>query len=207
MPETHTPYLAAVTSGAPERWKLDPAEDPSRRRMKLKRNFKYRHYRGSADDAHPPEDDGRRLQRINSKLLAGATLFCAHSARALAHRPAPLASAGYQGSPLGVWCLQICTESRCLWCAATLLHLGHVDCYMHSTNHDLFITGCLSPACSAVLLQAGLEHCSQLRHIAALTHKPVVLTAPQASRSSAAPTSWTATWTTWRRPRRPRPAP
>jgi hypothetical protein len=39
--------------------------------MKLKRNFKYRQYRGSADDPPPPED-GRGLQRIDSKLLAGA---------------------------------------------------------------------------------------------------------------------------------------
>jgi len=43
--------------------------------MKLKRNFKYRHYRGSADDsAPPPEDDGRQLRRIDSKLLAGAVV-------------------------------------------------------------------------------------------------------------------------------------
>ena len=55
----------------PERWKLDPSEDPSRRRMKLKRNFKYRQYRGSSDDPSPHED-GRGLQRIDSKLLAGA---------------------------------------------------------------------------------------------------------------------------------------
>ena len=40
--------------------------------MKLKRNFKYRHYRGSADEPAPPEDDGRQLRRIDSKLLAGA---------------------------------------------------------------------------------------------------------------------------------------
>ena len=61
----------AASSAMPERWKLDPSEDPSRRRMKLKRNFKYRQYRGSSDDPPPPED-GRGLQRIDSKLLAGA---------------------------------------------------------------------------------------------------------------------------------------
>ena len=74
LPSACLPITAS--SGAPERWKLDPAEDPSRRRMKLKRNFKYRHYRGSADDPAPPDEDGRQLRRIDSKLLAGAACAC-----------------------------------------------------------------------------------------------------------------------------------
>ncbi len=97
--------------------------------MKLKRNFKYRHYRGSADDPAPPDDDGRQLRRIDSKLLAGAPVACRVQSivfRGNLQASAPSNPDGHVAMAMGstaddVFCSAYCTSSR-PHCISTLVN-------------------------------------------------------------------------------------